>query len=702
VRDGQVQNIAASEVVLEDLLLLASGESIVADGTVIESRYLEIDEALLTGESDPVRRQSGDTLLSGSFCVAGEGSYRADRVGPSAFAQSTAAQARSYHVTASPLTRTINLLIQILTYTAVALCLVYVLLDLLGRTTEGELIQNMAATITSMVPQGLVLTATLSFTLGAVRMSTKGAIVQRLNAVETMAAIDVMATDKTGTLTTNQLRLDQTRAVGNVDETDANHLLGVFAATSLDNQNKTIHALRAALGGNHIKATKLLPFKSQNRYSAASIRDGIGERILALGAPEALRPHLDAAADTAWEQAYSELLPTGLRLLLFADSTGKSLGDTLDGISLRPLLLVGLSDELRPEASQVLEALSGQGIDFKIISGDNPATVRATLSHIKLPLAHEPVVTGDELASAKNPAELISQHAVFGRMAPLQKVQIIQTLQQQRRHVAMIGDGVNDVLPIKRADLGIAMGSGSQAAKTVAGIVLEHDNFALLPDTLEEGRTIVRNLRRAAKLFLVKNVYSLLLILAYASGIFGVPFPYEPQQVTLLNWLVIGIPAFAIALSQERSTQATKQRFLQEVGWFAVRTGVVFAAAGIVLLMVASRVLECDVKTQRTLLLSILIVLGISALFRVLRDGENNRLKGDTRFRLLALAAIPAYLAAMYVPQSAYFFQLVPLTGLEWLLTLVVAVPAVALTLVSDWGKSPKSEVRSPKSRTLS
>ncbi len=620
-RDGQVLTIPAARVVLGDLLVVVNGDTIVADGTVIEARFLEMDEALLTGESDPVRRQAGDKLLSGSFCVAGEGSYRADKVGNEAFANSTSATARNYRYTPSPLTKTINLLIQVLSYTAVGLCLLYLPLFWLGRTAEDELIQNMAATITSMVPQGLVLTATIAFTLGAVQMSRRGAIVQRLSAVESMAAIDVICTDKTGTLTTNQLRLDQLRAVDGSNEIEGKRLLGLFAWATLDQANKSVQALRAALPLAPVNAIDQLPFKSQNRYSGVRIREGEGEGegdselVVVLGAPEALRPFLYPGINAGWQATWQELLPTGLRLLLCCEAVKWHPFDgTLDGFELRPLLFVALSDELRPEAGHTLQTLSGQGIDFKIISGDNPETVRATVSHLNLPLAHEPVVTGDDLTKAADPADMILHRGVFGRVSPSQKMQIVQTLQRLGRHVAMIGDGVNDVLPIKTADLGIAMGEGSQAAKTVSSLVLENNNFALLPETLEEGRTIIRNLRRSAKLFLVKNVYSLLLILAYASGIFGVPFPYEPQQVTLLNWLVIGIPAFAIALTRERSRSATKPRFLREVGWFAVRTGLIFAGAGLTVLLVAVHTLECDVKTQRTLLLSVLILLGISAI----------------------------------------------------------------------------------------
>jgi cation-transporting ATPase E len=263
-------------------------------------------------------------------------------------------------------------------------------------------------------------------------------------------------------------------------------------------------------------------------------------------------------------------------------------------------------------------------------------------------------------------------------------VEIVQELQRQGRHVAMIGDGVNDVLPIKRADLGIAMGEGSQAAKTVSGLVLECNNFALLPEVLEEGRTIVRNLRRSAKLFLVKNVYSLLLILAYASGWFGVPFPYEPQQVTLLNWLVIGLPALVIVMSRERSTAATKPHFLGEVGWFAVRSGVLMALGGFAVLLWAVHVAGDDVKTQRTLLLSVLILLGITALWRALSDGEEQPLRGDTRFRWLGMAAVPAYLASMYVPVSARFFQLAALDAGQWLVVVVIVIVTASLTMMSD------------------
>jgi cation-transporting ATPase E len=691
LRDGEVREIATGDVVRDDVICLAAGEMVVADGPVLESRFLEVDEALLTGESDPVRHQAGEQLLSGSVCIAGEGMYRAERVGAEAFAHRIATKARGYRLTASPLTQAINRVIGALTVTAVGLCLLYVLLYFVRGLEVSEFVKMVAATITSMVPQGLILTATISFTLGAVRMSSRGAVVQRLNAVETMAAVDVVCTDKTGTLTTNRLRLDRVVPLGSKTEPEVRDQLRLFASATTDRKNKSIDALRSALGAATASLLDQIPFKSQNRYSAVHIRAESEEYILVLGACEALRDHLASGGEN-WESSWKELLPTGLRMLMFAEADlGKPLGETLEGMTIRPLALVALSDELRPEAGTVLEALTAQGIAFKVVSGDNPETVRATVGGLNLPLAREPVVAGDQLHSG-DPDELILNHSVFGRIAPEQKVLIVRTLQERGRHVAMIGDGVNDLLPIKKADLGIAMGDGAQATKTVAGLVLEHNDFALLPETLEEGRTIVRNLRRAAKLFLTKNVYSFVLILAYSLGLFGLPFPYLPQQVTLLNWLVIGIPAFVIALSRERSTAATRPRFLREVGWFAIRTGVIFALAGLAILVLAARYWPTDVDvapggeetTQRTMLLSVLILLGITALLRALRDGEPAQLKGDNRFRLLAILAVPAYLIAMYWPLSARFFQLDALTIGQWLTVTAVAAGSYGLTLLSD------------------
>jgi cation-transporting ATPase E len=674
VRDGQGQVIPAAGVVLDDVLLLAAGDPVVADGPVLDERFLEVDEALLTGESDPVPRRAGERLLSGSFCVAGEGTYRADKVGGEALAQQTSAQARRYRYAPSPMQRAIDAIIQALTVIALVLCAAYVGLYFLRGFDTADLVKMIAATVTSMVPQGLVLMTTLTFTLGAVRMSARGAVVQNLNAVESMASVDVLCMDKTGTLTTNRLAVDRVHPLG-ADAGEVNDRLRQFAWASLDERSKSVQALRASLGEPAARAelVDLVPFKSQNRYSAVRVRAGGTESALALGALEALRSLLAAGTAESAVAAWQGLLPTGLRLLLFVEVLGDAaFNGSLAGFTLRPLAIVALSDELRPEAGGVLEALAGQGIGFKILSGDNPETVRATVGHLNLPLAREPVVSGNQLDASTDPAEVIRDHGVFGRVTPRQKLDIVCALQEQGRHVGMIGDGVNDVLPIKRADLGIAMGDGSGASRTVAGLVLENNNFDLLPATLDEGRTILTNLQRAAKLFLLKNAYVLLLIL-FGFGVFRLVFPFVPQQVTLLNWLTIGGPALLIMLDRRPGGSRAadpRSEFLREVGWFAVSAGLVTGVAGLAVWLIAARAQHEDETGQRTLLLSTLIVVGLGNVLCVAGD--------DRRLRWWIMVASLVYVAVMYVPPTAGFFELVPLGLSQWGLVVAVAIPAVA------------------------
>lgn len=699
LRDGTARELPAGEVVLDDLVLLAAGDTVVADGQLLEADYLEVDESLLTGESDPLPRRAGDRLLSGSTCLAGRGLYRVQRVGGESHAQRTAAEARQYQHAASPLQQDIDRLIRLLTATAIALCVFYLVLFRLRGFPVTSLVQMVAATVTSLVPQGLVLMTTLAFTLAAVRMSRRGALVQRLSAVEAMASIDVLCVDKTGTLTTNRLRLDRLVTFGAEDE--ARRLLRQFAWLSVDERNRSIAAIRVGLGPlpamPAAEAVDQVPFKSDNRCSVVRVRGGGEDRTLVLGACEALRPRLADGGEPNWEAAWRALLPTGLRLLLFAEAVGfqgqASVSDVppfegkLPEMTLRPVALVALSDELRAEAPAVLEALAAQGVRVKIISGDHPETVRATATGLGLALAREPVTSGEELAADPG---LIHERAVFGRTSPRQKVEIVAALRATGHHVAMLGDGVNDLLPIKRADLGIAMGSGSPATRTVAGLVLEGNDFRLLPAARDEGSAVVRNLRRAARLFLLKNVYTLFLIVA-ALGVLDLPFPYLPQQVTLLNALTIGVPALLI-VGLGGPGQPSRDGFLTDVGRFALFTGLAVGAAGLAVLLLSARAFGDDERTQRTVLLSALVLLGLATLFR-LGPGGAFGASADRLLRGWAVLALFVYAAALYWPPSADFFQLTPLTPARWALVVGVAGAAFAVCLLGDHlGREEKAQ----------
>jgi cation-transporting ATPase E len=672
-RDNGEQVIPSGEVVADDLILVSTGDTIVADGTVTSAAFLELDEALLTGESDPVAKAAGDSVKSGSVCVAGEGAYRAERVGTEAFAQRTAVAAKQYHHACGPTQRTLDRLVQWLTALAVVLCLGYVGLYFARGFSSTDLVQMVAATITSMVPQGLVLLTTLVFVLAAVRLSGRGAVVQRLAAVEGLAAVDVLCTDKTGTLTTGRQAVDH--LVPFAEEKQVRHGLGMFAAASVDRRNKSIEALRIAFAVEAPgEVLDQLPFQSQNRCSAITLRLDDEPRLLVLGSVEALLPRFPETDRPKVETAWRERLPTGLRLLVFADGkppTGPFAGRLLDG-PLRPLALVALRDELRTEVTDVLTALAEQGIRFKVVSGDHPETVRATVGSLGTTLGGE-LLTGDEWMNFPDRIAAAERCDLFGRVSPEQKLALVDALQRAGRNVGMIGDGVNDILPIKRADFGVAMGAGSPATKAVAGVVLETDDFAALPAVLAEGRRVVGNVRQAAKLFLLKNVYTVVLVLV-AVGVCGLPFPYLPQQVTLLNVLTIGGPAVLILTSPSAASHAIGTSFFADVGRFVLVAGGATSVVGLAVYLASDFAFRYDTDTARTLLLATLILAGVGN--AVVATNRDRRLIAWAAFAVVVLVAV------MLIPPTAYFFALVSLTAMQWLTVVLVAACAVTTTAV--------------------
>jgi cation-transporting ATPase E len=687
IRSGEIQNLASDEVVQDDVIQLTVGEYIIADGSVLEANFLEVDEALLTGESDPVSRQVGDRLLAGSFCVAGTGYYRAEKVGAAITTQQMAQEARQHRYVAGPIQRSIDRIVRWLSYAAILLCLIYLFHYWQRTISEVELAEMVAATVTSMVPQGFVLAATLALTWGAIRLSRQGAIVQRLDAVEAMAAVNVLCMDKTGTLTTNRLQLERLILLDqNLPDETVRHRLRLFVSAAVDRTNKVLSALRISLSESTADKIGEIPFKSQNRFSVVQVRDQRQVRTLVLGASEVLRSYVDKSIPTHCDVHWKECLESGLRLLLFLECDEAVTLDDFDPNKNRwqPLALLGFRDELRPEAAAALTDLHAQGIDFKVLSGDQPQTVHSTLSALAVPINDDLIISGPELAQAQDPLEIICRCKVFGRLAPQQKQEIISSLQQQGHFVAMLGDGVNDILSIKQADLGIAMGAGAAATKTVAGLVLMHDDFSLLPAAMTEARIVVHNLRHAGKLFLVKNVYTVLLVVLSMITL-AVAFPYLPQQVTLLNLLTIGLPAAIITFGRDVGPQTNRRLFLREIVSFAVTTGVIVGLAGCVLLALSAWWRHDPPSLQRTLLLALLIFLVPQTLIRGYRYVVC--LSSWDTFLLLGVTvlALPLYATAVYLKASADFFRLEPLGGTDWILVVTVLVPAMIVLTALDW-----------------
>ncbi len=666
-RNGETIRIAASEIVLGEYLLLEAGETVMADGVLLDAEALTIDEALLTGESDPIPRQVGERLLSGSVCVAGHGLYRADRVGGDSFAHQTAIQARQYRYLPSPFLKSLDQLIRILTALAIILCLCYWGLQQLRGFTDIELVQMIAATITSMVPQGLVLMTTLAYTLGALRMSRQGALVQRLSSVESMASVSMLCLDKTGTLTTNQLSLDLLQPLGISQPSDVRIALQVFAWGSMDHGNKTIEALRKQLGNHdstNASVIERLPFQSRFRMSAVRVLIDNRERVFVLGAFDTLIGRCSPADRAETEAFWSEQRSSGLRLLLFAEATPlENLDSILHHSELIPLALLGFQDELRQDAGEVLKSFAEQGIEIKIISGDHADTVHATVRHLPLPGIDQPVTTGDTIVQG-DLRDAVQKHSVFGRVSPQQKLEIITALQSLGHHVAMIGDGVNDLLSIKRADLGIAMGSGSASSKLVAGLVLISDEFAILPRILDEGRRILDNLRAAAKLFLLKNVYTLVLILL-GVGVFGFEFPYLPQQVTLLNVLTIGGPTLLLLLRRNHSTTSGSHSFVRDVGLLAIVIGSFIGMISVGLLILTSN-MGYDLESRRTLLLEYLIFAGLG---NAVAFSEFHR-----SIVIWSAIAVLLFFGVLLIPPITFFFALSPSWDGSWVGIMISAV----------------------------
>ncbi|MGN9910608.1 HAD-IC family P-type ATPase [Phytohabitans sp. LJ34] len=627
-REGHAVEVAASEIVLDDLVELGAGDKIVVDGVVAEAEHLEVDESLLTGEADPVVKKPGDQVLSGSFVVSGAGSFTATKVGREAYAARLAEEASRFTLVDSQLRNGINTILRVVTWMIIPTGLALVASQLLvNRDDLPEAVRRMVGGLVPMVPEGLVLLTSVAFAVGVIRLGRRNTLVQELPAIEGLARVSVVALDKTGTLTDAEMAVAEVRAVS---PAPVEAVLGLLAAAD-ERPNASMRAIAAAYPQPpQWTISERTPFSSARRWSGAVLTAPDGTiATWRIGAPDVLLPAghpLLADADTFGAR--------GLRVLLLAGDDG-------------PAALVVLAQRLRADAPETLRYFAEQGVAVKVISGDNAVSVGAVARALDLPGADRPVDARTLPEDREKLADAVEEGTVFGRVGPQQKRDLVAALQARGHTVAMTGDGVNDVLALKDADIGVAIGSGSPATRAVAQIVLLDNSFAALPSVVAEGRRVIGNIERVANLFLTKTVYSVLLAVIVVLS--QVPYPFLPRHLTLIGSLTIGIPAFFLALAP--NTERARGGFVGRVLRFAVPAGALAAAATITSYLTARGVYDGNLEAETSAATLTLFLVALWALAIIARP--------YTWWRILLVAAMGgAFAVVLVVPFLQDFFQL--------------------------------------------
>jgi len=672
VREGEVQEIPVGGVVLDDVLEVRPGDQIVVDGDLVTSNGLEIDESLLTGESEPVSKEAGDTVLSGSFAAAGSGRYRATRIGRAAYAHVLGERARRFTLVNSELRTGINRIIVMVTCVLLPTAALLFVSQLGSLSSPQAALRGAVAGTVAMVPEGLVLLTSVAFAVGVVHLGQRSVLVQELPAIEGLARVDVLCTDKTGTLTEGRLAVDGVEPVGG--ETRVEEALAALAAAD-PSPNATMLAIGSAFGDSARRWPLIaaVPFSSTRKWSGASF-DGFGAWVL--GAPDVL---LDARNSEAVRARAGELAAEGRRVLLLGRAPGGITGEELPR-EMEPAALVILRDRVRSDAPEILRYFAQRGVAVKLITGDHLGTAIATADQAGLKGSAEAADGRDLPDDPAHLAHVMEQRSVFGRVTPEQKRAMVVALRSRGHVVAMTGDGVNDVLALKEADIGVAMASGSPAARATAQLVLLDSSFASLPSVVDEGRRVLANIERTANLFLTKTVYAMLLALAV--GVLQLPFPFLPRQLTLVGTLTIGIPGFFLALAPDASR--ARPGFVGRVLRFAVPAGLMAAAATLAAYGLI-RGEGVDLEEARTVATVVLFWIGLVVLTMVAVPLTLAR-------RALVVATGVAFLAVMAIPSIREFFALSLPSGIEWLAAVgIAAIVATGLRLLIPDRDQPRA-----------
>ena len=648
VRDGEQQQIQSEELVKDDIIILSAGNQICADATVL-SGSISVNEALLTGESDEIKKKSGDRLMSGSFVVSGQCYAKLDKVGNESYISQLTAQAKAMgDGEQSEMIRYINKLVKwvgiiIIPVGIILFCQAYIMN---GETFKKSVV-SMVAAVLGMIPEGLYLLTTVALALSTIRLAKKQVLLHDMKSIETLARVDVLCVDKTGTITEPGMQVTELVISGRCGDAEMDkrafaHLLADYSSVIEDN-NATMEAIRAYVAKNEIEKgsrtlLKTQPFTSANKYSKVSFVEG----DYMLGAPEfIMKDRYDEISEEI-----EEYQSKGYRVLLMAEQSGSSAmadtenaadtdksGQQAPGVKgaadmassragmVSPIGYIVLSNPIRENAESTVTYFKEQGVAIKVISGDNPATVSEVAKRAGIDGA-ENYVDASTLASEKDITEAVDKYTVFGRVTPKQKQLIVRALQKQKHTVAMTGDGVNDILAMKDADCSIAMASGSEAAAQAAQTVLLDSDFGRMPYVVFEGRQVVNNIQRSASLFLVKNIFSLLM--AIFSAIFAITYPLEPSQISLISMFTIGLPGFLLALEPNRNR--IEGNFMVNVMLKALPAGLtdVLSVGALVICGQVFNLPSEDIATAGTMLLAVvgfMIIIKISHPFNKMKYG---------------------------------------------------------------------------------
>ncbi len=663
MRDGKPRRVGVEEVVDGDVVLLDAGDQVVADGTLRRSDGLALDESILTGESEPVSKGAGEEVRSGSFAVEGAGAYLVTAVGEKSHAARVAGQAREFRHPRSPLERSINRLLFVLVGVLVPLGVALGWVLYRRHTSLHDAVPTTVAAVVTLVPEGLILLTSVTYAVAAVRMARRGVLAQQLNAIESLASVDAICLDKTGTLTDARLQVEALVPAAGIEEGELAHELGRYAA-SARSRNATLEAIDEHCGGGEEEPRSSVPFSSKRRWSAQQF----GPTTYVLGAPELFPPgELQMLAE---HEARA-----GRRVVAFGVARGRVDDDSAPVID-EPLGLVVLSERLRADARETVEFLQSQGVRVMVISGDRPETVAAVAADVGI---EGPALDGRDLP--RDPAalrRLLEEHAVIGRISPEDKKRVVETLAASGLYVAMIGDGVNDVPALKAARLAIAQGNGSQMARAVADLVLVRGDFASVPALVAEGRKVLRNLQRVAKLFVAKSAFAFFLVISI--GLTPQAYPLLPRHLTLAAGLTIGIPAFFLALGPSEG-RFRSERFLFEVGRFAVPAGTAAGLGVLASFVFARNVALLPLVEARTIATTVLVLVGLY-LILVLEATSRRR---AAAVGSLAGAMLFLYALVVAAPGTRHFFALtVPGPGGVFLALAGAALAVAGLWLTDD------------------